>query len=280
MASAVGYSFMALAIYYTPALRVHPMQIVMETAFVGASIFYAFFFGTQVCDLKLYKITAFTLFFHWDDPYFNYRGALTLWAACVFLSVFLLSAMLLLNIFLTLDLIKTIKYPFKRQSSTAYSVISITLSALFALVDQFMYEGEYEWRKTLESAWLISITIIYLAMACISVFFAYRKLRNQGISHEVRDLVLKRHVLSIGIFIFAYAYFFVSVCIQWHNRFDDGVIVNNDFLSLLKISFILQGIYVPLTRFSEPAFKAQLKIQLHKFVFWFIFKSPEALTEH
>lgn len=66
--SGFGYSFLALAIYFNPALQVHPMILHMVISFVGASIFFSYYFGNEVCDLKLYRVPALTIYFKWDDP--------------------------------------------------------------------------------------------------------------------------------------------------------------------------------------------------------------------
>lgn len=61
--SGLGYSLLALAIYFNPALQVHPMKLHMMISFVGASIFFNYYFANQLCSFQLYKLLAATIYF-------------------------------------------------------------------------------------------------------------------------------------------------------------------------------------------------------------------------
>ena len=111
-------------------------------AFIGASICWSFFFGQQTCAYLLYKVTAAT--FSWRvDPFNNFVSAVILYRCCVFWSVFLLNAMLWLNIFMAIDLINSIKYPFRPKSSTFYVLFTAFTSFVLGVSNTFLYSKEY-----------------------------------------------------------------------------------------------------------------------------------------
>ena len=129
------------------------------------------------------------------------------------------------------------------------------------------------------AVWFTLTSAIYLVSAIASIVYARRKLRRPGISSEVRDLVFRRHIVQIAVFVFSYLYFFVSITIDWWitsaQRFD----INNFFLSALKINFALQGIYLTLSRIVEPAFFNVIKRKLAGVILRCAFRT-EPLTEY
>ena len=127
--------------------------------------------------------------------------------------------------------------------------------------------------------WQMLTIVIYLVTALASIVYAYRKLRRPGISGEVRDLVFRRHVVQIVVFIFSYAYFFVSATIDWWKKGNEQFDIHNFFLSVLKVNFALQGLYLPLSRVAEPAFYKLIKKRLQGIIFKIIFPRPEPLNE-
>ena len=273
--SALGYGALTIAIYFNPSLQVHPMQLVMAISLVGGSTCFAFFFGSEVCQFGLYKLMSFTLFLKWNDPYSNFYAALILWASVVFLSVFLLNAMLWLNIFMAVDLINTIKYPFRPKSTTFYFIFTFVSSFIVAALNWIGYHSYYQWRDRLLSIWLVITSVIYLVTAATSIIYAQRKLRKPGISQEVREIVYRRHVLSIAGFVLAYSYFFVSAAINWKKQGNGQLDIHSWLLALLKIIFGLQGLIIPMTRFAEPAFLKLIKRSFKEVIFYFVFKRPE-----
>lgn len=58
-----GYSLVALAIHYNPSLQVHPMKLIYYTCIVDAMLIMNVFSSYYVCDLKLYKLAAWTIYF-------------------------------------------------------------------------------------------------------------------------------------------------------------------------------------------------------------------------
>jgi hypothetical protein len=68
--------------------------------------------------------------------------------------------------------------------------------------------------------------------------------------------------MTIFLFLFGYSYFFVSAFIYFFVDPDKENDIKSPILSLLKIIFSLQGIYLPLIRLAEPAIIYTLKKNL------------------
>lgn len=96
-------------------------------------------------------------------------AALYLWASCVFLSVFLVNAMLWLNIFLAVDLINMIKYPFKPKSTTFYFLFTFFTSFVTASLNWIGYHNSYVQRDKVLTIWLVFSSVIYLVTAAVSI---------------------------------------------------------------------------------------------------------------
>lgn len=278
--TAIGYSMLALAIYFNPKLQVHPLPLVMIISFVGASIFFSYFFGNEFCHFQLYKLTAATFYFRWNDPYYDFWGAVILWGSAVFLSIFLLNAMLWLNIAMAVDLICMIKYPFRPKSVKFYVLFSFASSFVVAVLNEIAFYNNYLWRYRILSIWLLLTALIYVVTATASIIYAIKQLLRPGISQEIRTVVFRRHVLSIICFIIAYAYFFMSVAIDWFKIGNQQFNLHFRYLKVLKVIFILQGVYLPLIRFIEPAFYKVLKENMRQLAIKIVFRSPEPLSEY
>lgn len=167
--------------------------------------------------------------------------------------------MLWLNIFVAVDLINMIKYPFKPKASQFYLLFSFLSSFAVAILNNVMRLNGYKKRFFWIGSWFMTTTVIYFVTAVASIIYAYRKMRKPGISQEVRQLVFKRHVLSILFFLFAYLYFFISLAWDLVTDPTEELDIRNPALTGLKLVFTLQGIYLPLTRFAEPAFYELIK---------------------
>lgn len=238
LVTAVGYSMLALAIYFNPKLQVHPLPLVMMISFVGASIFFSYFFGNEVCQFKLYELAAASIFFRWKDPYYDFWAAIMLWSSAVFLAIFLLNAMLWLNICMAVDLIVMIKYPFRPKSVRSYVIFSFVSSFIVAVLNEYAFFNNFQDRYKLLSLWLMLTTVVYLVTATASIIYASKKLIKPGISQEVRTVVFRRHVLSILFFIVAYAYFFVSVLFDFQKIGNQQLDFDLTYLRALKVVFI------------------------------------------
>jgi len=127
--------------------------------------------------------------------------------------------------------------------------------------------------------WCMLTIVIYLVTAFASIVYAYRKLKRPGISAEVRNLVFKRHVIQIMVFIFSYMYFFVSATIDWWKFGSEQMNINSKILSVLKVNFAMQGIYLPLSRIAEPAFFKLIKKKVRDMTLKFIFRNEEEMTD-
>ena len=236
----------------------------MMISFVGAATFYSYSVVSAMCEVKTYKVMAASFFFSWNNEYWDFISGVIIWRIGVFVSVFYLNAMIWLNWCLAIDLVYMIKYPFKPSTKRMYLFYGLTFlgSAGLGFANLVAYDRDFAKRNKRLSTWLCLSSLIYIITALISIFYSWVKLRSPGISQEVRKLVFIRHVTTILLFSFGYTYFFISAFIY---RFYDPDLekdVKWPFLNVTKVIFALQGLYLPLMRFAEPAFTYTLKNNL------------------
>lgn len=81
-------------------------------------------------------------------------------------------------------------------------------------------------------------------------------------------------------FIVAYAYFFVSVLFDFQKIGNEQLDFDFGYLKTLKVVFILQGVYLPIIRFIEPAFYKVLKENIRQLAFKIIFRPPPPLSDY
>lgn len=240
------------------------MPLIMKISFFGAATFYGYTVISAMCILKTYKVLAVSLFFSLNNSYWEFISGVIIWRIGVFASVFNLNAMIWFNWCLAVDLIFMIKYPLKPSAKRMYWFNGLTLlsSACVGFTNLVAYTRENASRNELLSSWLIFSSLIYIITALISIFYSWVKLRSPGISQEVRKLVFIRHVMTIFIFFFGYTYFFVSAFIYSFVNPDIEKDVEWAILNVAKIIFSLQGIYLPLIQWAEPALIYALKENL------------------
>ena len=119
---------------------------------------------------------------------------------------------LMLNIFLCLDLILVITNPFNGMEKRLkfYLIFSAIPSLLWSFIsinafgwgDVYFYIGRYAAIGSIGFFWMIAI---------ISIFYGLIKLCRPGISYEIRSIVLKRHILTICVYILCNIYFMLGV---------------------------------------------------------------------
>lgn len=153
------------------------MPIVMMIAFTGSSIYFIYFFGSNLCQYSLYKLLATTLFFHPGNSFFEYKSALLLWSCIVFYSTFLLNLMIWLNFCMAIDLVFMIKYPFKSKSSGFFYLISFGTSFVVAVLNCIAYSHSFLDRDFYLSIWFMLSIVMYLVTGISSIIFARRKLK-------------------------------------------------------------------------------------------------------
>ena len=92
-----------------------------------------------------------------------------------------------------------------------------------------------------------------------SIIYGLVKLCQPGISREVRNMIMTRHVVTILFFTISNLYLQVSTFYWVINSAktsytDRGGNVDNSWTRALKIIFVIQGLVLPLSRLSEPFF--------------------------
>jgi phage shock protein PspC (stress-responsive transcriptional regulator) len=166
-----------------------------------------------------------------------------------------------LNLALVFDLIIMILYPFsqKKKFMTMYVAgcfaFSVSLSA--AMTYAIMSQTE----KYNIGFWCL--LIMYTAMffgGFGSIIFAYMRLSKPGISASARTLILKRHAMSITVFIITNLSITVTIAYIVF-----GITMPNPEPSeslwwtiLFKILYYLEGVISPLIRLNEPVFRVLL----------------------
>ena len=118
----------------------------------------------------------------------------------------------------------------------------------------FMTNGIDTGQNTNVGFWAIFLGYCVMVVAGFaSIIFAYRRLSKPGISTSARNLILKRHALSILIFICTNANIMVTVA---YTIFYIPLPKNNPWWTIvLKIMFFMEGLVSPLVRLNEPVFR-------------------------
>ena len=118
----------------------------------------------------------------------------------------------------------------------------------------FMTNGIDTGQNTNVGFWAIFLGYCVMVIAGFaSIIFAYRRLSKPGISTSARNLILKRHALSILIFICTNANIMVTVA---YTIFYIPLPQNDPWWTIvLKIMFFLEGLVSPLVRLNEPVFR-------------------------
>ena len=114
------------------------------------------------------------------------------------------------------------------------------------------------------------IWVLFYVIGGLSVFHALNLKRNPGMSKEVVNMVIYRHVLYIGMFIICNLYVFLNRVLYLHffitSKEEDKVIDVSTISTLdwsdpfkyillvLEFLFYSQGIWIPLSRCAEPYF--------------------------
>jgi hypothetical protein len=265
--SIIGYSIMALVIWWNKELQVHPMKLILYIAMVDTALSLISFTSYNICAWKIYEFFSHYVYFRTD--WFAYQRSL--WVINVsanYFSVFLIFMSIMLNACLAVDLILMLKHPFKSKEARIplYLVSSIAVT-VFITTAWLMTVYKSPVTSTIVPAkWVLKcailIIILQLLVSIYSVIYALWKLCKPGISKESRRLVLIRHILSIVFFNISQAYLIITL-ITWiflHELQAAGFnVYNNKWIGISKILFASQGIYLPILRLVEPFFFKMLK---------------------
>ena len=103
---------------------------------------------------------------------------------------------IMLNIMLCLDLILTFRSPFKKPESryAAYLVTSVVVSILPAVIRTIFMTHSEQYLY----GWIIVVTFfIYIVVAILSIYYAFKHLSKPGMSSEARGMITRRHISFI-----------------------------------------------------------------------------------
>lgn len=162
-----GLSF--LAIWHYKGLQTHPMKIFMFLSFANFGFMYSLLMMSSICEFKLYIVfneTTFGVFGEWLS--LEYLVLVSEFTSTLFYQI-----VLLLNTCLCLDLIFTLRDPFKNPESryNIYWAVSVIGGMPAAFIRAKAYNIYlYGWI-------VISIFLVYIICAITSAIFAFRRLR-------------------------------------------------------------------------------------------------------
>lgn len=235
------------------------MRLFMYIAFADASLGYTQFFAQMACKLGLPTFFAYSLFESGDIQEKCLYAYQTINLAFVS-EVFWLFMACALNTCLCLDLILMIKYPFakKAQFMNWYLSVSTILSLLVAVRPSWVF-GRSVYIKT--NVILLISYAIFIVAGVVSSIFAYNFFSRPGMSREVKDLIMKRHISCIVFFFVVNQYVMIS-CVQNLAYPDFNAENTYWWCIILKVMFYMQGYFMPFIRCTEPAFIQNFKFQM------------------
>ena len=144
-----------------------------------------------------------------DDIYYRARALAIQIMATIWLAVFATFSTVMLNMMLSLDLILTVRYPFKKKEgrNKIYVAISVVCSCLYTCGIAFSKDGSYYWSSIYFG---IAILCLFFLVFLVSIIYTCKMLSGQGMSKEVRNLVLKRHILTTVLYLVSNVYLFAT----------------------------------------------------------------------
>ena len=183
------------------------------------------------------------------------RANLVLIKASMSICIYAMGVSIALNTILCVDIILMIRDPFKRKESRMPKYITYTLISPIPTTF-FLTYGSYEfWRI---GVWNVVANYTLLVFSFIvSVIYTCRKLHGPGMSAEVRELVMRRHIVQIVAYIITFSYVFSEFyAIAFSEQVRETLLVGHKqwFYKILKTICICQGFINPILRLFEPAF--------------------------
>ena len=183
-------------IYMFKGLQAHPMKIFMWLSISNFCFMWPTLLMTFTCDLHLEDIFGHTVLWIVDSSASSIE---TIMITVPFQITFWYNMVLMLNIMLCLDLILTFRSPFKKPESRYW--IYLTVSVGTSLIPGFLrskllakYHSQYLY------GWFIVYTFgMYLAIAIVSIYYAFKHLNKPGMSSESRILLTRRHISYIVV---------------------------------------------------------------------------------
>lgn len=232
------------------------MGLFATAAFLEGSLFWLYLTEPSVCVLR--PVTSYYLvtFPHGlgQNSAELYASLFTLVTWFNMLKDFFWTASMVFNVCICADLVLMIKHPFANKNKRILKyhiwVYSIgLLAALEKLVTN--YKNSYL------SVVQIAAFVAFMLMGLFSSAFAFSRLCKPGVSQEVRQLILKRHVAYI-LFYFTCNIYLLIQQIQYVFISNGGTASRATWwANVTEILYFSQGILVPSLRLFEPFFFKQ-----------------------
>ena len=119
----------------------------------------------------------------------------------LFLMTYTLLLITLLSIFMSIDLVLTMRNPFKNPSVRAYWYYSISVT--YALIGTLLIANvDYQPTASMTIYVTLSTKFIFFATVIPSLMFTFFRLRQPGLSKQYRKLLIKRHVTYVLLTVF------------------------------------------------------------------------------
>ena len=214
------------------------MKLIMYLAFIESTYQYLLISQFYICkfDLNyLFSITVWRSGSLYDVAWATYLllySDLYLATLCIEMSV-------LINIFLCVDLILMVRYPFDNKQNRIWKYM--VASFLMAQPTSGAYEladAGWLWHLGVTVSFLYKMT--FVGIFIFSVSYTYKKLNGPGFSKEVRHLVLKRHIYTCLLYLITNAYMIVNYGYKTFLSYDDYIAripMDGWLMSTLKILF-------------------------------------------
>ena len=186
-------------------LRAHPMKLFMLLMACDASVLFCYFSSLKTCDFGTQKLLAWTFYFQ-NDCASQLKALEKIGKAAVFNTVFFTVASVCINICVCIDLILTIKRPFKAKEPRMprYYICTFVVATMQATILTFFYMDE---DVLTIGEWIGSGAIVVLWILSVgSIVYGLVKLCQPGISREVRNVIMARHVVTILFFVIGNLY--------------------------------------------------------------------------
>lgn len=237
------------------------MKLFMYIALADALYYSNQFFVYNTCYFRLPELISVTLFFQDSSVYYQYRALYILVISQQFQQITGLCLAVTLNLCLVFDLVYMILYPFsqKEKFMTFYAGLCFAFSSV---TSAFMTYGLMT-NTSKYNLGFWALLFLYTLMffgGFGSIIFAYMRLSKPGISASARTLILKRHAMSIVVFILTNLNITVTIFYSdFHLKFPNPQVSESlTWTIVLKALFFLEGVISPLIRLNEPVFRVLL----------------------
>ena len=165
--------------------------------------------SNYVCLFHQNSLLSWTLYFGATD-YDMVRATAFLVASSDWFAIVAMSMSICLNTALCVDLILMVRYPFNNKESRIYLYLGVSLliSIITGIFAVFVaYNLVLLWVGALIQ---IIVTSLFVISFIGSICYTYSKLRGPGMSKQVRNLVLNRHVATMLIYLICNTYIFCT----------------------------------------------------------------------